>query len=185
LEEQLVREQAAAKLQHLEGLAAAEEAELDSVVSRVVSNVTHEALSESAARCASCEEATNTSAPQNKGEQPEGTDEEDPYTSPEEEYEDSSEEEQQERSAEGAADYYGQLLSADSTYASPGQSTARAVAPTPPAGGQTQQQETPGQGLGCLQSPPVSAPRAPAVGRAVDLQQKQLGSTGCGTGVLA
>eukprot|EP01043_Picozoa_sp_COSAG02_P027533 COSAG02_NODE_1630_length_11576_cov_21.066045_6_plen_726_part_00 len=181
LEEQLVCEKVTAELQRAEGVAA-KEVEIHSVVSEVVASVTHEALTESAARCAVYEGATNTIAALNKEELP-ATDEEDPYTSPDEEYEDSSEEEQ-ERSAEGVADYYGQLLSIDNTCASPGQNNAPIVAPTPPAGGKAQQQDTPGHGPGCLQSPPVSVPRAPAIGRIGDLQQKQLGVTGSSTGVL-
>jgi hypothetical protein len=184
LEEQLVREKATAELQHAEG-AAAKEVEIHSFISEVVANVTHEVLAESAARCASYEEATTTITAPNKVERAEGADEEDPYTSPEEEYEDSEEEEEQERYAEGVADYYGQLLSVDNTCVSPGQNNAPTLAPTPPAGGKTQQQDTPGHGPGYLQSPPVSAPRAPAIGRIEDLQQKQLGVIGSSAGVLA
>lgn len=186
LEEQLAREKATAAAESQRAARVMEEkeevktanaleAELDSVAADVVSSVANEAISESAARCASCEQAVST------GDQTESeTDDEDPYTSPEEECEDSSgeEEEEQERSAEGASDYYSQLLSADSNCTSPGQSTAPGVAPTPPASGKHQHQDAQGQSLGCLHSPPVSVPRAPAVGRTADLQQKQLDAIG-------
>lgn len=162
LEEQLAHEQstAAAELQNAEANQAAIAAavERDSVAAQFVSALTNEVLSESVCRAAQAED-------------------EDPYTSPEDDYEESSEEDQQERSAEGAAEYYGHMLSGDSSCVSPEHCKAATVAPTPPM--EARHQDTQSQGLaGSLKSPPVSAPRAPAVGRTVDVQQKQLGVTG-------
>ena len=192
LEDQLAREKATAAAEPQRAArvtgekeqtktANAIKAEVHAVAADVVSSVANEVLSESATRCASCEQAPADSLVESTGDQTEPeTDGEDPYTSPEEEYEESLGEEQdeQERSAEGASDYYKHLLAADSFFASPEQSTAPGVAPTPPACGKDLYQDAQGQGRGCLHSPPVSVPRAPAVGRTLDLQQKQLDATG-------
>ena len=189
LEEQLAREQsAAAEQQQAEEDAVAAEAELDSIASAVVSSAATEAVSESAAQHAAREVAAASmtavrewerqhelpSTPSQETTEPE----EDPYTSPEEDDEES--EEEQEHSAEADTEYYSRMLSADSSCASPEQRPAApsAVAPTPPAGGKQQQQqqqpEAHGQVGRTLLSPPVSAPRAPAVGRTEGMQQKQL-----------